>query len=73
VLFVDSISKTNTSVPILVRPYAAPVSTLPTNSNKAGPSGGGSSIFAMHSNDAAVYTTNRYIMIAVACLCLVLI
>ncbi|KAF1801370.1 hypothetical protein V8B55DRAFT_1389517 [Mucor lusitanicus] len=58
VLFVDSISKSNTSVPILVRPYAAPVTTLPTNPNRAHPSNGGS-IFAYHSNDVqATYQSN---------------
>jgi hypothetical protein len=49
VLFVDSISKSNTSVPIVVRPYAAPVTSSPTNPNKARPSGGGS-IFAIHNH-----------------------
>lgn len=49
VLFVDSVSKYNTSVPILIRPYAAPVATLPTNGNKARPSG---SIFATHNSEA---------------------
>ena len=59
-MFVDSISKLNTSVPILVRPYAAPATTLPTNPNKAHPSNGGS-IFAIHSNDVqAAYKTANW-------------
>lgn len=56
----------------MIRPYAAPVPSPINNLNKARPSGGGS-IFAIHSSDANVYTTSRYIMIAVACLFLVLI
>lgn len=60
VLFMDSISKTNTSVPIVVRPYAAPASTLSTNANKARPSGGGS-IFAMHNNQGtSIYQSLSY-------------
>ncbi|KAI8638113.1 hypothetical protein BD408DRAFT_374020 [Parasitella parasitica] len=50
VLFVDSISKSNTSVPITVRPYAAPVTTMSTNPNKPHPSSSGGSIFAYHGN-----------------------
>ncbi|GAA5816607.1 hypothetical protein MFLAVUS_010137 [Mucor flavus] len=71
VLFVDAVSKTNTSVPILVRPYAAPVTTIPTNPNKARPSGGGS-IFATHNNEANTKSSSPYmIIVAVAC-CLLL-
>ncbi|CEP08822.1 hypothetical protein [Parasitella parasitica] len=60
VLFVDSISKSNTSVPITVRPYAAPVTTLSTNPNKPHPSSSGGSIFAYHGNgvQAAHETVN---------------
>jgi hypothetical protein len=70
VLFVDSVSKSNTSVPILVRPYAAPVTTLPTNANKTRPSGGGS-IFAMHNNEATSTTTTttatQFLFLFVVC------
>lgn len=57
VLFADSISKSNTSVPIVVRPYAAPVTSSATNPNKARPSGGGS-IFAIHNNHAELNQIN---------------
>ncbi|KAI9475857.1 MAG: hypothetical protein EXX96DRAFT_574931 [Benjaminiella poitrasii] len=49
VMFNDAISKTNTSIPIIVRPYAPPVIPTPTNTANSRPSGG-SSIFSVHNN-----------------------
>jgi hypothetical protein len=70
VLFVDSISKYNVSIPIVVRPYAAPVIPPSGTINRARPSGGGS-IFAMHRNDATHYSLSHMHLCAVlliACL-----
>ncbi|KAI7905719.1 uncharacterized protein BX663DRAFT_583967 [Cokeromyces recurvatus] len=52
VLFNDAVSKTNTSIPIIVRPYAPQITPSSTSVINSRPSGG-SSIFAVHSNDSS--------------------
>ncbi|KAL0089258.1 hypothetical protein J3Q64DRAFT_1727781 [Phycomyces blakesleeanus] len=63
VIFVDSVSRTNTSVPIVVRPYAPPTlpsSTAAGNANKAGPS----SIFAIHANSSSRKQPELFALVA---------
>ncbi|KAI8978507.1 hypothetical protein BDB01DRAFT_837427 [Pilobolus umbonatus] len=70
VQFVDSVSRTNTTIPIIVRPYAAPVTSLNSMTSKSRPTGG--SIFAMTSNEHSIHPLSGLLMISmmtVAILC----